>query len=91
MTRDDFIKTYLEGATFAPPGVLVYDLVGKIYDCRKTQYELYDKIRFMDDIARDTEWTMNCRSCGQAFEPDCELSEMFGAEVYCGKSDRCCP
>lgn len=91
MTRDEFIKAYLEGAELAPKGELLYQLVGQLYDDRKVKQEMFEQIEFMDDVARNTRWTMTCRSCEKDFEPDCELSEMFGSEVYCGGSDRCCP
>ena len=95
MTRDYFIKTYMEGASLTPFITTIESLLGKLYDARSSFENLIEKhehtIEFMDDVARNTRWTMTCRSCGKDFEPDCELSEMFGAEVYCGGSDRCCP
>lgn len=95
MKRDDFIKTYLEGAEMTPFMITIESLIGKLYDARKNVEEVREEyehtIEFMDDVARNTRWTMKCRSCEKDFEPDCELSEMFGSEVYCGGSDRCCP
>lgn len=91
MKRDEFIKTYLEGAALAPYGDLMYLLVGQLYDDRQVKQQMLEKIEFMDSVARETDWTMECRSCLQSFAPDCELSEMYGAERYCGRSERCCP
>lgn len=90
MTKGEFIATFLEAAS--EKGVdLAELLLGKLYDERKAGNKLLEQIEFMDDIARVNEWTMVCRSCCNHYSPDCELSEMFGAENYCGGSDRCCP
>lgn len=95
MTRDEFVYTFLEGAELSPFTKTIESLVGKLYDEREKSKGIRDKfedtIEFMNKVARDSGWTMNCRSCGDSYQPDCELSEMFGAENYCGKSEWCCP
>lgn len=95
MTKDEFVKTFLEGAELTPFMHTIESLVGKVYDERTKLEGLREKlehtIEFMDDVARDSGWTVNCRSCGDSYQPDCELSEMFGAQNYCGKNQWCCP
>lgn len=91
--RDMFIDAFIAGTRAVPSDTekLLRSLTGLLYDERAKVKERDATIAFCDDIARNTSWSMTCRSCEKDFEPDCELSEMFGAEVYCGGSDRCCP
>lgn len=91
MTREEFVTTFLEGATLAPKGELIYDLVGQLYDTRQITYRQREQIEYMDDVARDCGWSMKCRSCGKDYQPDCELSEMHGSENYCGGNQWCTP
>lgn len=91
MTKDEYVKTFLEGATYAPKDVLLFSLVEDLYEARQFGYRQREQIEFMDDVARDSGWTMKCRSCGNDYEPDCELSEMYGAENYCGRNQWCTP
>lgn len=91
--RQMFIDAFISGTRVIPSenDKLLRSLTGLLYDERAKLKDRDETIEFMDDIARSTRWTMTCRSCQNDFEPDCELSEMFGAEVYCGGSERCCP
>jgi hypothetical protein len=91
MTKDEFVKTFLEGAQHSPEGATISNLLGIVYDLRKTVHSKNDQIGFMDDTARDCGWTLNCRSCGESYQPDCELSEMYGSENYCGRNEFCTP
>lgn len=91
MKRDDFINTFLEGSSRVPKEDLVLELIGKVFDERSTVAKFVETIDFMNDVARDSGWSMNCRSCGKSYQPDCELSEMFGSENYCGGSQWCTP
>lgn len=95
MEREEFIATFLEGAELTPFANTIESLVGKLYDSRSKLESVREKyehtIEFMNDTARDSGWSMKCRCCGESYEPDCELSEMFGAENYCGKNQWCCP
>ena len=91
--REMFIDAFLSGTKVVTSDgdKLLRSLTGLLYD-ERAKVKLRDEmIAFCDDIARNTDWTMECRSCGNHFPPDCELSEMFGSEVYCGRSERCCP
>lgn len=102
MTKDEFVKTFLEGAEFSDKGKLIYALVEQLYDDRKTKDDMYTEIENikerhradiaeMDDIARDSGWHVRCRGCEKDFQPDCELSEIIGSERYCGGSEWCTP
>lgn len=93
MKREQFVEAFLEGSklTSVDRDTLVNNLVGMLFDLRKTVSSQKEHIAYMDDIARDSDWTMNCRSCGQTYEPDCELSEMSNEGNYCGKNQWCCP
>lgn len=91
MKREEYIQTFLEGAELAPRNELVFDLVGKLYDERNAKYRFAEKIEFMNDVARECGWSMTCRSCGKSYQPDCELSEMFEGENYCGGNQWCTP
>lgn len=94
MIKEQFIKAFLEGVELSgekPKETLIYNLLGIVFDLRKTVVGKDETIEFMNDVARDSGWSMTCRSCGESFEPDCELSEMHNAMVYCGKNQWCCP
>lgn len=91
MTKDEFVKSFLEGATHAPQDILVKSLVGIVYDLRNTIDVKTEHMEYMDDLARANTISMNCRSCGDSWEPDCELSEISHEGNYCGKSEWCCP
>lgn len=93
MKRQDFIDAFLEGSALAPKDELITGLIGKLFDERTTSNRFIETIDFMNDVARtrNTSWTMTCRSCGKDYEPDCELSEMFGSENYCGSNQWCTP
>lgn len=91
MNKEEYVKAFLEGAAFAPQGEVMYALVEQVFDLRKQVYAKHEQIEFMNDVARDSGWSMECRSCKESYEPDCELSEMFGSENYCGKNQWCCP
>jgi hypothetical protein len=91
MNKEEFISTFVEGAARSSKDQLVLDLLGKLYDERQAGNKFIEMIDFMNDVARNTGWSMKCRSCGNDYEPDCELSEMHGAENYCGKNQWCTP
>lgn len=95
MTREEFVETFLEGAKLAPVEGVLKAVLGALHDERYKLECANDKnehtIEFMNEVVRDCGWTMKCSACGCSYEPDCELSEMFGAENYCGKSQWCCP
>lgn len=91
MTKEEFVKTFLEGAALAPQDALVRSLVGIVYDLRKTTSIQAEHIDYMDDVARDNTISVTCRSCRESFEPDCELSEISHEGNYCGKNQWCCP
>jgi hypothetical protein len=92
MKREQFVETFLEGSklTAVDRDTLVNNLVGMVFDLRKTVSSQKEHIAYMDDIARGSVM-MNCRSCGKSYEPDCELSEMSHESNFCGGSERCCP
>lgn len=91
--REMFIDAFIAGARAVPSDTekLLRSLTGLLYDERAKVKQREETIAFCDEIAREFEWTLECRSCEKDFAPDCELSEMHGAERYCGGSDRCCP
>lgn len=91
MGREDFINTFLEGAGLAENTGLTYTLVGMVYDLRQTARKQREHIEYMDDVARDSGFSMECRSCQKSYQPDCELSEVSHEGNYCGGSERCCP
>lgn len=91
MTKDEFRETYLEGGILTDKLKLLGFTIDGLYDAREQVKHLQELIEFMNDVARDCDWSMKCRSCGDDYTPDCELSEMFGAENYCGKNQWCCP
>ncbi|MNC36944.1 hypothetical protein D3C75_854890 [compost metagenome] len=91
MTKDEFIKAFFEGSALAPQGTVMQYLAEQMYELRQQVYSKHEQIEFMDEVARDNGWSMKCRSCGKSYEPDCELSEMFGSENYCGGSQWCTP
>lgn len=93
MKREQFINTFLEGSTLTSVNTdgLMRNLVGMVFDLRSKISEHNEHIAYMDDIARTTDWEMKCRSCGQSWTPDCELSEMSHEGNYCGRSEFCCP
>lgn len=91
MNREDFVATFLEGASFSKPDEVIQSLVGMVYDLRRAVRFKAEHIEYMDDIARDNTISMNCRSCRESFEPDCELSEISHEGNYCGKNQWCCP
>ncbi|AEO14575.1 hypothetical protein MT_57029 [Pseudomonas phage phiPto-bp6g] len=91
--REQFIEAFLSGikVVISDNDKILRSLTGLLYDERAKVKSRDEVIEFCDDIARDTDWSMKCRSCGNNFTPDCELSEMFHAEVYCGRSEFCTP
>lgn len=95
MNKQEFVDTFLEGCELTPFRHTIESLLSKLYDERETVKSLIEKhenvIEFMNDVARDSDWSMKCNSCGDDYTPDCELSEMFGSENYCGKNQWCCP
>lgn len=91
MNKEEFVSTFLEGAGLADNKGLTYTLVGMVYDLRKTVKDLKEHISYMDDVAGDSGFTMQCRSCQKSYQPDCELSEVSHEGNYCGGSERCCP
>ena len=91
MTKDEYIKAFFEGAALAPVGEVSYYLIDQLYETRQQVYRQREQIEFMDDVARDSGWSMKCRTCGNDYEPDCELSEMHGAQNYCGRNQWCTP
>ena len=89
--RDAFIEAFLDGQSISPVTMQLRRLVGMVYDLRSEVKGYKEHIAYMDDIARDHEIKMNCRSCGEVYVPDCELSELSDEGNYCGRSERCCP
>lgn len=89
--RDLYIDTFLEGASIAPVEMQRRALVGMVYDLRAKVKSHEVIMADMDDIARDNGWTVKCRSCGEVYSPDIELSEFSHEGNYCGKSEHCCP
>lgn len=93
MKKQEFVDTFLEGVNLsgANKEELLKTMVGMVFELRSTAKAHKEHIAYMDDVARDHNITMNCRSCGQSYFPDCELSEISDEGNYCGRSERCCP
>lgn len=91
MNKEDFVATFLEGATYSNPSDILECLVGMVYDLRRDVRSKKEHIEYMDEIARDNTISMHCRSCRDSWEPDCELSEISHEGNYCGKNQWCCP
>ena len=91
MKKEEYVKAFLEGAAFAPQGEVMHHLVEQVFDLRQQIYAKHDHMEYMDDLARDNTISMKCRSCGDSWEPDCELSEIRHEGNYCGKNQWCCP
>lgn len=103
MTKDEYIATFLEGAELIEDhSSVVKQLLGVVYTLRSEIkqsaehiFEIKERhsadISEMNDIARDSGWYVKCRGCDKDFQPDCELSEIIGAERYCGGSQWCTP
>lgn len=94
MNKEAFIKSFLEGVDMTgvtSKETLIQNLLGVVYDARKKNESHLEHIEYMDEIARENDWEMTCRSCQQSYSPDCELSEMSHEGNYCGKNQWCCP
>lgn len=94
MDQQQFVETFMEGV--AQSGSPVYEKVTEnltilLYQTRLQLRKLKDQIEEMDDIARNNTIEVRCRSCQQDYVPDCELSEIVGSELYCGKNEWCTP
>lgn len=89
--KEAFIDAFLDGQAIASTDEQLRRLTGMVYDLRikvKTRDTIMED---MDEIARDNGWTVKCRSCGETYSPDIELSEYSHEGNYCGKSEFCCP
>lgn len=93
MNKQEFVDSFLEGVNLsgANKEELLKIMVGMVFDLRSAVKGHKEHIAYMDDIARDHEITMTCRSCKEKHVPDCELSEISDECNYCGRSERCCP
>lgn len=49
------------------------------------------QLNIIDEVASNHTITVPCRSCGEHYEIDWELSKYDPETSYCGRSDRCCP
>lgn len=91
MKKEEFISAFMEGAAHAPQDITLKSLVGVVFDLRKKLSEHKEHIEYMDEIARSNTISLNCRSCDNSYEPDCELSEMSHEGNYCGRNEWCTP
>ncbi len=91
MTEQDYINAFMEGASLAPKDDVIYFLLSKSYWLQDQVRNLKDAIEVMDDIARDNNITLKCRSCGKRYEIPCELSEVDPDYNYCNGSHFCTP
>jgi hypothetical protein len=93
MKREQFVNTFLEGSTLTStsPDTLIRNLVGMVFDLRSKISGHEEHIAYMDDVARENDIKMTCRSCQNKYEIPCELSEVSNEGNYCGGSERCCP
>lgn len=64
---------------------LLKDKIDLIQSGHKAQLEI------IDDVASRNNINVPCRSCGEHYEIDWELSKYDPDTSYCGRSDRCCP
>lgn len=95
MEREDFVKTFLEGAMFTPKDKMLEIVVGMLHDERWNVRGLQDRIAYMDELARDSGVLIRCRGCNELYELPCELSEMSHEGNYCnsghGGAYHCAP
>lgn len=94
MIKNDFVKAFLEGVTLTGENsreTLIFNLVGMVFDLRSQIDGNKKHIAYMDDIARENDIHMVCRSCQNKWQPDCELSEINDEGNFCGKDEFCCP
>lgn len=93
MKDKEYQDAFMEGVRLSGGTVnqAIFNLLSSVCAYREQVAHLQETIGGMNDIARDCGWSVECRSCKESFEPDCELSEMVGSEYYCGKSEWCCP
>lgn len=96
MESKKFAEAFIEGVQSSVIGKVdfsatAYNLAVMLYDTREQVSKLQALIAEMDMHARDNTIEVRCRSCGDNYAPDCELSELAFSEHYCGKNQWCTP
>lgn len=66
-----------------------YDLLSA--KLHKVLADHQDHLDIIDEVASRHDINVPCRSCGENYEIDWELSKYDPETSYCGRSERCCP
>lgn len=89
--RDLYIDTFLEGASIAPVEMRLRALVGMVYDLRSEVKGVKNQLSHIDSEFAHANIEVKCRSCGNYYSMDYEVSQFTQEMSYCGGSDKCLP
>lgn len=89
--RDVFIDAFLDGQSISPVPMQLRRLVGMVYDLRSEVKVVKNQLAHIDSEFACANIEVKCRSCGNYYNMDYEVSQFTQEMSYCGGSDRCLP
>lgn len=89
--RDTFIDAFLDGQSISPVPMQLRRLVGMVYDLRSEVKGVKNQLAHIDSEFACANIEVKCRSCGNYYRMDYEVSQFTQEMSYCGESDKCLP
>lgn len=89
--RDAFVEAFLDGQSISPVPMQLRRLVGMVYDLRSEVNSAKNQLANIDSEFSCANIEVKCRSCGNYYRMDYEVSQFTQEMSYCGGSDKCLP